>query len=90
MFYGMKQILYYLIAGTRGGETRARILKSLKKEPCNAHKLSKRLKLDYKTVQHHLNILEKHQLLTKKGGYGAVYFISEYLEKNWKDFRELV
>ena len=74
--------------GTRGGETRARILRTLKKEPCNANKLSKKLKFDYKTIQHHLNILEKHHLLTKEGDYGAVYFISEWLEKNWKIFRE--
>ena len=84
----MEQILFYLIAGTRGGETRARILRTIKKEPCNAHKLSERLKLDYKTIQHHLNLLEKHRLLTKQGGYGAVYFLSEWLEKNWKIFKE--
>ena len=86
MLYGMNHIIYYLLAGTRGGGTRVRVLKAIKKEPCNAHKLAKKLKLDYKTIQHHLNLLEKHKIITREGKYGAVYFLNEFLEKNWKNF----
>jgi predicted transcriptional regulator len=46
--------------------------------------LSKKLNLDFKTVQHHLRVLEKNQLVTFKGGggFGKVYFPSDMVENN--------
>ena len=80
----MKQLLYYLLLGTRGGETRARILNSIKNKPINANQLASELKLDYKTIQHHLRILVKNNILKTINGnsYGVVYFLSEYMEQN--------
>ncbi len=87
----MKHILLYLISGTRGGETRGRIISLLKKTPLNAHRISNVLNLDYKTVQHHLRVLEKNGLLEvlMKGDYGAMYFLSPELEMNFKEFAEI-
>ena len=83
----MKQIIWYLIAGTRGGETRARIIKVVKKTPMNANQLTKTLKLDYKTIQHHLKILVDNHIfhVVNKGKYGAVYFLSSGMEENLKE-----
>ena len=47
----MKNLLWYLIAGTKGGETRGRIIDLLNKTPSNANKIAEILKLDYKTVK---------------------------------------
>ncbi|MEK6983991.1 MAG: winged helix-turn-helix domain-containing protein [Nanoarchaeota archaeon] len=87
----MKNLLWYLIAGTKGGETRARIINLLKKKPSNANKIAEILKLDYKTVRHHLEVLEKNNILIaiNKGKYGAVYFLSELMESNIKLFGEI-
>ncbi len=87
----MKNLVWYLLAGTRGGETRALILVTLKKRPMNAHQLAKGLKLDYKTIQHHVRILVENNILTtiNKGKYAAAYFISPEMEGLWKDFREI-
>jgi DNA-binding transcriptional ArsR family regulator len=87
----MKQIVYYLFAGTRGGETRAVIVKTLKQRPLNAHQLSRVLRLDYKTIQHHLRILLDNNIITavNRGKYGAVYFMSPEMEAVWDDFREI-
>ena len=87
----MKNILLYLIAGTRGGFNRARIINALDKRPSNIHKLSKDLKLDYKTVQHHIDILEKNMVLSvvKKGSYGAVYILSEEMNLNMDVFTDI-
>ena len=87
----MKNLLWYLIAGTKGGETRGRIISFIMQEPSNANKLSEELKLDYKTIRHHLEVLEKNNILSpqNKGNYGAVYFLSEELEKNIKLFEEI-
>ena len=87
----MKNLLWYLIAGTRGGATRGRIIELLKKKPNNAHMIAKMLKLDYKTVRHHLEVLEKNNVIVpiNKGNYGAVYFLSELMQENIKVFGEI-
>ena len=87
----MKNILWYLIAGTKGGETRGKIIELLNKNPCNANKIAKMLNLDYKTVRHHINVLEKNNITTavNKGNYGAVYFLSEIMKANFNIFAEI-
>lgn len=87
----MNNLLWYLLGATRGGGARAIILNSLHQKPQNTNQLSITLHLDYKTIQHHLKILEKHRLLTSlnKDQYGAVYFIDKELEKSWSDFEQI-
>ena len=87
----MKNLLWYLIAGTKGGETRGKIIELLNKNPSNANKIAEILKLDYKTVRHHLKVLEKNNVLTSinKGSYGAVYFLSEIMKSNLPIFNEI-
>ena len=87
----MKNILLYLISGTRGGETRGRIIALLKETPMNAHRIANFLGLDYKTVTHHLRVLEKNGLveILKKGNYGAMYFLSHELEMNYDEFKTI-
>ena len=87
----MKNLLWYLIAGTKGGETRGRIVNLLVKKPSNANKIAEMLNLDYKTVRHHLYVLEKNNIITpiNKGKYGAVYFLSELMESSIKIFDEI-
>ena len=87
----MKNILWYLIAGTKGGETRGRIIELLNTTPCNANKIAEMLSLDYKTIRHHLQVLEKNNMITavNKGNYGAVYFLSEIMKANLSIFNEI-
>ncbi len=86
----IKKILWWLLAGTVGGINRGRIIEILANKPMNANELAKELDLDYKTVRHHLKILEKNSLVTSMGeGYAKVYFISELLEQNMKYFYEI-
>ena len=87
----MKNLIWYLIAGTKGGETRGKIIELLKEKPSNANKIAEILKLDYKTVRHHLEVLEKNNTITaiNKGKYGAVYFLSEIMEQNLNVFGEI-
>jgi predicted transcriptional regulator len=74
------RLLWFLFAGTRGGDNRIKILDLLIKNPLNINKISEELQLDYKTIQHHMRILEKNNLITRMGDkYGILYFISNYL-----------
>ena len=86
----MKRVLWYLIAGTRGGLNRAKIIKALSGRPYNANQLADELGLDYKTMRHHLDVLVKNKILMVEGEkYGAMYFISDNMEKNMDEFNKI-
>jgi len=85
-----KQLLLWLIEGSRGGMNRWRIIEAIKKEPLNANQLCNLLGVDYRTIRHHLDVLEKNRLITAVGDhYGKVYFVSQELEQNFVDFEEI-
>lgn len=87
----MKRLLWWLIAGTKGGLNRARIIMILHDRPYNANQLTEQLGLDYKTVQHHLKVLKKNDIITTAGDkkYGAMYFLSDLMETHYEIFREI-
>ena len=86
-----EQLVWYLLAGTRGGRNRSKILLALRMRPFNAHQLSTFLNLDYKTVRHHLKILLENGLVIRIGSkdYGAAYSLSRYMELNFNKFEEI-
>ncbi|MEM0253411.1 MAG: winged helix-turn-helix domain-containing protein [Candidatus Bathyarchaeia archaeon] len=87
----VKYLLGWLIAGTRGGLTRAKIIQALRETPQNANQLANMLKMDYRTIRHHLRVLEKNKLIVSAGeGYGKTYFLSQILEENYALFEEVV
>ncbi len=78
-----QKLLCYLIEGTRGGKTRAIILRHLIDIPSNAHQLARALNMDYKTIRHHLRVLITNGMITKRNdGRMAVYFLSENMQAN--------
>ncbi len=85
-----KRLFWFLFAGSRGGIKRLSIIELLIQQPYNINQLSELIKNDYKAVQHHINVLEKNNLITKAGErYGILYFISNYLEANMETFNEI-
>lgn len=86
----MEKTLWYLLTGMRGGENRVRIIRALGERPRNANQLSESLDLDYKTVRHHLELLEKHGVVETEGdGYGETYFLSSRFEEYRDTFEEI-
>ena len=87
----LKYLLGWLIAGTRGGVTRAKILETLRENPQNANQLANSLEMDYRTIRHHLKILQKNRIITSAGnGYGTTYFLSPEMEENYGLFEEIM
>jgi len=85
-----KRLLWFLFAGSRGGENRVKIINLLKEQPYNMNQLAEAMGLDYKAIQHHINVLEKNNMVTRTGEkYGVLYFISNYLEHNIGAFEEV-
>lgn len=76
-------LLWQMIGATRGGPTRLGILLVLSEEPLNANQLSEIMRLDYKTVRHHLDILMKNGLIytSKQKKYGELYCVHDFVKK---------
>lgn len=86
-----KRLLWFVFAGSKGGLNRIRLISAIRKTPLNTNQLAKELGLDYKAIQHHLNVLDKNNLITRVGDkYGATFFISTFLEVNMQTFDEIV
>ena len=86
-----KRVLMYLLVGTKGGPNRLQMIRLLQDEPMNANKMGERLGLDYKTIQHHLKILMENNVVVSNasGSYGAMYFLTPYVEKNLSTLEEI-
>jgi DNA-binding transcriptional ArsR family regulator len=75
---GFRSLMWYLLCGTRGGPNRQRLLEELRRSPANAHQLAALLGLDYRTIRHHLRILERNGAVYRPVGnaYATPYEIS--------------
>jgi len=85
-----RKILWWLIGGTRGGKNRLRIIMLLEDRPANQNQISEELDLDYKTVQHHIKLMEEHNLVMAAGEkYGKNYFLTDQMENNMEKLEEI-
>ncbi len=87
----MKKLLWWLIAGSTGGPNRARIIMELRERPYNAHQIADKLNLNYKTVRHHLKVLEENNAIISsgKGKYGELYFLTDNMMENYDFFQDI-
>ncbi len=85
-----KKLFWLLFAGSRGSDTRIRIMSVLRKRPRNKNQLATELGIDYKNIQHHIKILEKNNLVKKTGHqYSMAYYVSELFMHNEIAFDEI-
>ena len=89
--HSIKYLLWWLISGTKGGKTRGRLILALRQRPANANQIAQVMAVDYKTVRHHLEVLQRNGLVTYagEGCYGATYFLSPHLDENYVVFEEI-
>jgi predicted transcriptional regulator len=87
---------YQVLTQSRGALARILILQKIANSPMNANKLASSLGLDYKTVKHHLRVLEEVNFISSlKNCYGSAYHLTEYfhshafvIKTNWIAPRE--
>lgn len=81
-----RRTLVYLLARSRGGHNRCRILKLLQdRGPLNANQIASALELHYTTVQHHLTKLARDDVVAaspRGESYGALFFLTYQMERN--------
>ena len=74
-FESEEQMFWWLIIGSKGGATRAKILLSVCHTPMNVNQLSEAISVNYRTAKFHLELMEKNGLVKSIGPkYGLVYF----------------
>src|SRR3989442_595484 len=77
----LRRLLWFLLGGTVGGENRARVIYALRERPSNINQLAGKLSLQYKAVQHHIEVLKKNSLIVSSGEhYGITYMLSQWFE----------
>ncbi|MEM3362120.1 MAG: winged helix-turn-helix domain-containing protein [Candidatus Anstonellaceae archaeon] len=77
------RLLFWLLAASKGGPTRIKILNILCREPSNVRRLSLILSMEYKTIKTHIELMLKYGLIDAIGSkYGRIYYISPEWEKN--------
>ncbi|SFR35616.1 MULTISPECIES: ArsR/SmtB family transcription factor [Halorubrum] len=87
----MEAVLWQVLAGTRGGPNRARLLRALDERPRNANQLAEDLDLAYKTVRHHLDVLEENGVIESTDqNYGAIYLPTDRTRTHWDTVEEIV
>lgn len=80
-----------LFLSPRGGRNRQRLVRVDDEDgPMNANRIADRLGLDYATVRHHLDRLERADFVeSRTDGYGARYAIAGRLACHWSAFEAL-
>jgi predicted transcriptional regulator len=79
----MSDLFSSVFTGMSGRYTRLRIICAITEDPMNTLELSKKLTMDYKTIQHNIKVLEKNNLIVREGeGYGDLFFPSELISAN--------
>jgi len=87
----MEGVLWYVLTGTRGGANRARILRAIDERPRNANQLAEELDLDYKTVRHHLDVLEENDVIeSTERDYGAIYLPTDRTRTHWETVENII
>ena len=58
----------------------------------NANKIAKCLNLNYKTVNHHLKLLEDHKIIerNKEIKYGAFFFVTNNMKARYNTFEGIL
>ncbi|MFD1644522.1 winged helix-turn-helix domain-containing protein [Haloarchaeobius litoreus] len=87
----MEGVLWYVLASSRGGPSRVRIVRALDERPRNANQLATELDLDYTTVRHHLDVLLENNVVGRSGDeYAAVYTFTDATRTNWDTVEEIL
>ncbi|HLH85281.1 MAG TPA: winged helix-turn-helix domain-containing protein [Thermoplasmataceae archaeon] len=86
----LKRVLWWLFVATKGGATRMKIARFLSENPSNMNRICRDLGLNYRTVEHHIEVMRKNNLVMASGdGYGKVYFLTPSAERGLKEIEKI-
>ena len=87
----MEGVLWHVLASSRGGPTRVRIIRALEERPQNANELAEALNLDYTTIRHHLDVLMENNVVRRTDDdYAAAYLFTDQARTHWETVDEIL
>ena len=87
----MDGVLWYVLASSRGGPTRVRLVRAIDERPRNANQLATELDMDYTTIRHHLDVLMENKVVRRSGEeYAAVYLFTDQVRTHWDTVEEIL
>ena len=79
-----------LLLGRKGGKTTMKIIDQLLYRPHSITQLSKILNLDYKTIQYHIKLISRIELVEHNDKkYGTLYYPTKKLTNNLKEYEQI-
>ena len=86
-----ERLVWYVLGATRGGPMRMRILSNIMEKPQNKNSLARILNVNYRTIEHHVEILLENAFIIEEGeGYGRIYFPSAVIEHGFGEIVEML
>ena len=83
--------ILWILVGSKGGQTRAKILEILSEKPMNANQIAETLGLNYHTITYNIDVLIKNKLVLVEGPrYGQVYYPSRIVTSNINAFKKII
>ncbi|WP_449462873.1 winged helix-turn-helix domain-containing protein [Tardisphaera miroshnichenkoae] len=90
-FDSEEHMFWWIFVGSRGGKMRLKIVESLMQSPANANQLAQKLGVNYRTIEHHLRVLESNGIVKSEGPrYGLTFFATDSLRANYPLIRRLL
>lgn len=81
----------FVLMGTRGGETRLRVLEALDDREQTPRHLAETVDVSQSQLDHHLDVLESNGLIEKRrADTQAPYQITQRARADWDDIEELI
>lgn len=86
----IRKSLHQVFLKRKGGKTTIKIMDLLLERPYNGNQIAKIIKMDYKTIYYHLDILCKNKLvMSESDSYGSLYYPTEILLKNPEEYEKI-
>lgn len=86
-----KELFWNIFGRSRGGITRLRMISVIRKKPLNRNELANELGIDYRAILHHVDLLERNNLITREDRrFGAKILISNLMEAHIELLEEIL
>lgn len=87
----IKELLWTIFGRSRGGVTRLKLVSIICNKPLNTNQLANKLGIDRRAVLHHVDVLERNNLIRREGRrFGAKIFVSSLMEVHMELLAEIL
>lgn len=87
----MRDTLWYCFQGSKGADTRRKIVEILRRRQVNANQLKVELDVDYSTIRHSIRVLEKGRIVKNDGNsYSKMFSLTDEFLANIHEYDALI